>query len=285
MTLEPNKRTGFYYGDFTPDLFSDILKSAVSPSAKYKAHTETTLQSDNGYVSNLGKDIEGDEENQPMKIIGFRAFKVQYIDTENPDKTKMEKNLSVIFKIKRRGDQSWNLMCELVTANGHRELGDTFRGKCFDTVKNAELIEIACFTGSNPAWKAICPKIFKTILDREKDIYVIAMEDLTTGSFSHMDTVNDVSQWSDNDIQDVFNGIAAFHASYYDKLETVPEPLKTLITEYNPSEPHRLEKVRGWYKSLVHYNIKTRTNLLDEQSIAILKMSITNVDSVLEIHR
>lgn len=65
---------------------------------------------------------------------------------------------------------------------------------------------------------AVMPDIYWSCLENENDIRVFAMEYLDAERFTHVNTVNKTRDiWTEEDIVKVLDGLAFFHAQYYNK--------------------------------------------------------------------
>ena len=274
-TMDFVQPAGFVEGDFNEHLFSDVLQN-VSEKAQYIGHEEIPFSDGTGYVSNVGS---SDNTDSTKRVVGFRAFRLRY--QEQTDE--VEKSIGIVFKIKLKGSDSWRLLSDLMVKQGYDELGNSTLNKPFDTTLNSELKEIACFNILHPTWNAIRPNVFITLKDSEKEIFAIAMEDLGTDSFTHMDTIKDVSTWKDHDIKDVLQGISAFHALYYGKTEKIPDDIKKPVDASNIVNPYTDPRARSYIICATEHNLEKHTDLIGTMASKILRKSIDNMDEVCAI--
>ena len=112
--------------------------------------------------------------------------------------------------------------------------------------KNCHLRELAVNRISDPRFTDIVPKAYFTKEDKDKEIFVFAMEYIE--NVSHMDSVNNVGIWKESHIKTVLSDIAKFHSIYLGK----EEELKSFkwISYFNTEKMINMGKL--WRELLVH---------------------------------
>ena len=269
--MEPANPSGFLECDFNASFFTKVVKN-ICENATFLGHKELSFSSEEGGLSG----ISGRSNNSKARVVGFRIFELRYIQ---PDQNE-ESRTRVVFKVKIKGCDTMDMMTVLFSSLGCSDIDKTLREKPFDTLKHLEQKELAFFNVDHPTWKAIRPKAFMTLMNATRHIYLVAMEDLRSGSFTHLDTVMDPSPWQRDDVKDALQGIAAFHALYYGNVGTIPEKVKGLIDSSNIEDPYNAASARAFFRCVVENIQKKHGNLLGEKAVSVLQKSINNMDKV-----
>jgi len=69
----------------------------------------------------------------------------------------------------------------------------------------------------NPIIKSFMPRIYHTVIEPAKDVYVMVMEYLTSEHYSLLNTVEDTSVWTPSDLKVVLRDLARIHSQYLGK--------------------------------------------------------------------
>ena len=262
---------GFHEEDFNKNLFSKLL-TKISETAKYISHKELSSTSNEGFLIDLSRHTSIQEK----RVIGIRRFNINYFEGNGS----IEKDIQVAFKVKTKGILSMQAIFGEIEKHGYSKLAKYAKGKSFDTLYNSELKEIACYEVKHPTWKAIQPDIYMTLRDTQRDIYVIAMEDLDSGAFSHRSTIMDPKQWEDSEIKTVLSDIARFHALYYNKCDDVPCEIKDIIGETNISKCYNDPNTKALFKTGISFALDKYPELFDENIANIVRKSLLNMDQI-----
>ena len=270
--METEQLSGFQECDFNQSFFAKVVTN-ICENAKYLGHNEVVFSSEEGGLSAIGSRSNDNK----TRVTGFRIIDLRYIQ---PDDNK-ETTTRVVFKVKVKGSDTAKMIASLMNSLGYVDVIKAYQEKPFDTQIQSELKEIAFFDAEHPAiWRAIRPKTFMTISDVPNDISMVAMEDLRSGSFTHLDTVMDPSSWQRDDVMDAFQGIATFHALYYGNTGNIPENIKNLIDATNVTNPYNDVRARAFFRCLVEKLLENDVDLLGKKAARVLQKSIDNMDEV-----
>ena len=274
--MDIKQSVGFIEEHFNEDFFSNLLQH-ISTEARYISHEEMILSSKTGFSIKFNNQ----SINNKARVVGLRAFRLRY----NGPKYTGEQAVRIIFKIKAKGSDSVKKLYNLFSIKGYDKLLDAYEKKPFNFISNTELKEIAVYNVQHPVFKAIGPKIFTTISDTDKDVYLIAMEDLNNGSeFSHLNMAEDLLVWDHDDVLDAFRAISSVHALYFDKPHDIPDELKTIIT--GPHADLRIYDhpyTRKFIRCSVEHNLKKFPDIFNFNLRNILQNSLDNMDEIIAI--
>ena len=262
--------------DLNETLFRKIVNN-ISNKAEYIGHEEIPFSNETGY--NTRKISESKDRNNE-RVIGIRAYRVHYCteaDNAETDKTK-----NIVLKVKLQGRLQWHTLHDQLVS-GDDPFGGLQRD-FFDTTIDGEKKELACVSVNHPTWNTIQPKTWYTVNDKERDIYLVAMEHLHGDAVTHMDTVFDISDWTKQDIEDVFKGIAPLHALYYGNIDSIPDDVKKTLTYIKLAEIYDKTDTRSVFKCLIEYIEAHHGDLLEETGVSrILNRSIMNMGEIFAI--
>ena len=193
--------------------------------------------------------------------------------------------MKVVIKVKIMGEQHLKILLDGVVSMGDLEFAELVRNH-FDTTAKGEQRELACLNMShNQTWRAILPRVYLTLNDPSRDVYAVAMEYLRdVDAFTHLDTVEDVTVWSEADINDVFQGIAAIHALYYGNTNAIPDEIKKYLNMIELSDIYQNRHHQQSFIRMVKYVTGNHSSLLETTGTKqVLQNSIDNIDQVCAI--
>jgi hydroxymethylglutaryl-CoA reductase (NADPH) len=116
-----------------------------------------------------------------------------------------------------------------------------------------------------------CPEIYGIYSDRNNNIYSILMEDVST--FSHFDTIHDVSQWDEKSILIVLRDMAKMHSVFFDRRDQISEKISIFTIDMLLS--HDAAEL---LHALTIYNTKRYPNLIPESILLIYEDFIDNLN-------
>ena len=279
---------GFLEEDFNEDLFKIVVENISKKKAQYISHEElpfpklTTFSDVFTKSSASTKSTESKEEVASKRVVGFRRFTLRYRENGIVD------NINIVFKIKARGIETAMAMSDIWLKRGGQLIDNSLVEAINNPVKCSELTEIACYNADHPTWKAIRPETFITMLDTERDVYLIAMEDLKTASVKHLIGPNsDVNAWfwREEDLVVALQEIARFHAMYYGSTDALPDKIKQALDKAGNLTPYNDINVRPVYRTVFeHYAACDNFNesMCADMKI-IVKKSLENMDAVYDI--
>ena len=267
-------KRGVFEDDFNEDLFLQVIKN-ISKDAEYVGHEQVDLGSKDGVMSDL---VTNDDTEKP--IVGLRAFKIRYRHGDEAS----EHDKTVVFKIKTNSNNVIGLLMHVI---GQMIEISTIKEIMAKTVpqyiKHSERREIAFYKTSNPICKAFHPEILMTRADTDRDVYLIAMENLQTDDFTHLNTTFDPTKWSEKERQIALEELARFHSVYYGNTEAIPDELRKLIEESNVFNPLADMKDREGLRVLVEHFYENRAERFDSEMSNILQKSWEKMDDVCAI--
>jgi hydroxymethylglutaryl-CoA reductase (NADPH) len=205
---EPSRQAKYLTrSDLTPAFFSSMLHD---DGAVVEAVEEYPFGSNSAIISNLAKGT--------MNIQGLYRFVLKLKTPKGPG------NLPAVLKVKTVDVELVDMAVNLAKLSGEDRLPGLIESHApiFGFDKSQER-EANFYLHAKPEILLYCPKIYGTMIDLKRNIFSILMEDLS--EMSHLDTVNDVTAWSESDIIDVVNDMAGMHSIYLDRFEDVPKDM------------------------------------------------------------
>ena len=100
-------------------------------------------------------------------------------------------------------------------------------------------------------------------------------------SATHVDAVDDVACWKEDDVMCVLHDVAAFHALYYGQIERLPEAVKQNLTDMGTmTQTYTDDVIMKFMHRQLEENIKTYPELFTSSIISIIRASFVNVQQV-----
>eukprot|EP00128_Syssomonas_multiformis_P018455 Colp12_sorted_trinity150504_noHs@11639 len=147
------------------------------------------------------------------KLVGHFAYEITY-KPKGQDKTA---SYSVVVKAKPTDEETINMLNKLAQACGGR-LAARYEMHKFNTgFKNCSMREIELCKLADPRITSVRPETLLTLLDADKEIFVIVMELLDSEKFMYMNTADVGTPWADEHVKTVLRDIANVHAVYLGK--------------------------------------------------------------------
>ena len=276
--MSSEKVTGFFNKDFNKDLFVDIA-SSISPGSKCVGFKREVFSSE-GISSGLVAFGASDD----ARVLGFHAFEVLYQNSADSKLANHDvKTYHVVFKIKPKCTEMWQTVIKTIGKMADDQSGDDYAKKTFDCHYGVDRKELAVVNVDEPVWRAIMPDIYWSRQDVEREIYAFAMENLRFGA-THIDAVDDVACWKEDDVMCVLHDVAAFHALYYGQIERLPEAVKQNLTDMGTmTQTYTDDVIMKFMRRQLEENKKAFPELLTPKIISIMEASLINVRKVCTI--
>jgi NADP-dependent 3-hydroxy-3-methylglutaryl-CoA reductase len=199
--------------DLTPAFFTSLLhddKTSVDSLEEY------AFGSNSAIITTLAQNT--------MNIQGLYRFVLKLSTPEGL------KDLPAVLKVKTADVEIVDMGINLAKLSGEDRIPGLIeaQSQIFGFEKSQER-ETVFYRKAKPEILKYCPEIYGTMMDLGRNIFAVLMEDLSC--MSHLDTVNDISKWSEKDMLDVIGDMAAMHGIYLDRYGEVPKEMKiNLIT-------------------------------------------------------
>jgi Hydroxymethylglutaryl-CoA reductase len=169
-----------------------------------------------------------------------------------------EENKSTILKLKPADHYIVEIGAGLARLSGDDTLPGLFESQAhIFGFNDSNKREVEFYRMARKEILRYVPKIYGSKIDKERELFAILMEDLST--LSHIDSANDIFKWDDQSIKTVLNDMAGMHAVYLNDRAAVPEEM--LANTLNK------EKLCGAYKflcDLTDHNARQFPEMLNE---------------------
>lgn len=190
--------------DITPSFFSDRLSLPV------KSCEQILIDQGSSIITELTS-----SSSSVKKFIGLLPYK---IGLQNDEEIKL------MMKIKPL-DTEILIALNALAANAHPDLAITFDQHKFDIdPKDCHIREVKIALLQNSVIKKYMPKTYAVSIRPEKEEYIIFQELLE--NMKLMNTISDISGWTQEAIYAAIDGIGEIHGQYYDNthelLKTIP---------------------------------------------------------------
>ncbi len=194
--------------ELSPQFFSDMLHTK---SNKIISCTPVPLLGDNSIISNA-------IESRASKIFGVHRYLLQ-VQSRNG-----LQELPVVLKIKTSDIEVIDLGAKVAKLSGEDTLPGFYvnQSNIFG-FKDSHLREMAIYKLKNSVIQKYCPRIYGVKEIKEKQAFLILMEDLSTCAL--LNSVNRPEQWFPPAINVVLDGIAGIHAHFFHRFEELPSNL------------------------------------------------------------
>jgi hydroxymethylglutaryl-CoA reductase len=186
------------------DFFVPVLKS----HGKLIEWKYFDIDTGNSIISDLTK-------SEMKKKVGHFGYMLKYQVEESNE----ERFIPVVMKSKPLDTEACNMINKMAQDAGFAlaRLHDSH--KMDNGFRNCHIREVNLAAMDDEILRNLTPKIYHTLLNTQKDIFLIIMEHLNESSFSHLETVHNISEWSDSDIKVVLRDLAKLHGHFYHKKE------------------------------------------------------------------
>ncbi len=221
--------------------------------------TQREMQSDSGIVSSMMRKKSGD-------LQGLFKYDIQLISGGAP------REISAILKLKSSDSDIIGMGQGLARLSGEDRLPGLF-----DThvdifgFGGAHIREIEFYKNADPALLAYCPAVYGSLINREREVYALLIEDLT--SCSHLETINNPELWDDTSVKAVLSGLAEIHAVYWEGIDRIPE--KLLINRMDSEE---LVQSLDFLRELTQYNASRFPHLITAECLAIYRHFLQDME-------
>ena len=110
--------------------------------------------------------------------------------------------------------------------------------------ENSHVREIEVYQQLHSNLHHYLPEIYGTVQETDKELFVIAMEDMRGHQL--MDSVNNLDQWNSNYIEAALRGMADIHSQYLNRPEQLPDHVEKF-------DPEQLVNARAFLEDLTRY--------------------------------
>ncbi len=198
---------GLKKSDLNHAFFSEIIK-AIEPDASFTNFYEKEIDS----TTSILTDLTG---NSMKKCVGFSSYQLSYSHQGK------EYLIPTVIKSKATSDEVINMLSKMAHACGAEV------GKYFDQFKpelgftQSEVRELAVYDLLQKKSFTHIPKVYAQFANYSKEVCWLALENLS--NHKNLNTVNKINQWTEQDIEQVLDGMAKFHALYYDRVDELKQ--------------------------------------------------------------
>lgn len=241
-----------------PAFFEEVL------AAKEKGEA-IQLSSVQPLPLDIGNSILSDlTSNQLKKKVGHFLYKADYMQKG------LNKESKVLIKAKPTDHEVVNMLNQMAQACGS-PLANLYDLHKFDTgFKNCHLRELEMYRLTDPRFTAIAPAIYKVWQEDKQEIYAVAMEYLE--EVTHLNTVNDVSQWKEEHIKVALKDMAAFHSLFLGQQEQLQA--KKWLHQPDGASTQRLIPL---WKALLAHHANEFPDLYTPQRVELLEKAIAAI--------
>ncbi len=132
------------------------------------------------------------------------------------DSSKGTRQLDTFLKLKASGRQLDEIGLKVARLTGEDRLPGLYESQshvfCLD---DSHLREIRVYRHADSRLLEYAPRIYGTMVEPEREIYAILMEDLTDCRL--FDSIGRINRWPSSDIETVLRDMAALHAVYFER--------------------------------------------------------------------
>lgn len=129
--------------------------------------------------------------------------------------------LKVIAKVKPLDEEVLIMLNSMAAMCGPEVASHFARHKAKLEFTGTDEREVAIYESRNPCFIAHTPAVYGTLRDREREAFVVVLEDLR-GAYL-LNSANDISGWGDEEILAAIKGLASLHSLYFDATEDLEE--------------------------------------------------------------
>lgn len=253
---------GLKTSDLNADFFTTVLKGIV-PQAKLQEITPKEIDSTASILTEL-------TSNSMKKCVGLLGYDLTYKTTEK------EEILSVVIKSKATSDEVINMLSKMAHGCG-KEVGQYFdQFKPVLGFTKSEVRELKVYNLLKQKGFMHIPKVYAQFTDLQKEIHWLALEDLT--HHSHLNSVNKIEEWGTQDIEQVLEGMAKFHALYYQKVDELENE-----NYFVPRTSKNALEILPLIQSLLNHHQEEFPSIYTTEYLDILKEIVQNYQGVWNI--
>ena len=193
------------------DFFTDML----SEQGSSVEHVEKgTIDNSSAIISRL-------TEEKDSGLYGLHRYKLRVKTIQNT------MNLSTVLKIKPPEKKIIDIGAKVARLTGEDTLPGLYESQSHVFgLDDSPIREIEFYAKAAKDVLRYCPKIYGTKCDHDREIYAILMEDLSRYIDIDSPSLNDPSRWDRGSIESVLSEMAAVHAVYLERYESLPKPMK-----------------------------------------------------------
>lgn len=209
------------------------------------------------------------------RMIGHQGFEITY-RTSSEDSAR--KTFRVVAKCKPLALKFVNIFGSWIEQKSGEvsQYAEMFRQVSY--FRNSDVREIKVMRTQDSRFTDIAPKVYHTVCDPSKEVFVIVMEDLT-GHVTHFNTINNASEvWDQEDIKVVLRDIARFHSIHLDNVTNLES--EPWMCFYSGSVMKALSDF--WY-ALLRHNCVTFPDLWTTKRTNLVRSFIDNMDRVWKV--
>ncbi len=137
--------------------------------------------------------------------------------------------------------------------------------------ENSHLREINIYRNARPELLRFCPAIYGTMINHQREIYAVLMEDLTGNNY--YDSIFRIHSWDDQATRTVLRDMAAMHALYLDRYEGLDRMnIQRVDKEFVNSATALMEE-------LTHFNARRYPDLIPDGVLKAYRHFLRDMDS------
>lgn len=193
-------------GDLNETFFEFHLRNSLNDPAVQVNH----LQLDTSYETQ-GSIFTQLASQKLDKTIGLFPFNISYLGSSG------EANLDVMVKIKPTAADIFGLGSQLVAMCDARLAFEYEKHQNNLGIDTCDKRELAVMSQSHPLFVANIPRVYGVYQDLEREAFVVIQELLV--EMELMNSVDNVSDWTEQHLQAAIRGAAECHAVHYDRVE------------------------------------------------------------------
>lgn len=218
----------------TPEFFTSLINRS---GVEVISAEERAMNSDQGIITSILR----------KKTSGLQGlYKFNLAIRENG----VVNEIPVVLKLKSADSEILNVGTGLAKLSGEDRLPGLFETHInIFGFENSHIREIEFYRLAGDAVLSFCPKVYGTRIEKEREIFALLMEDIS--SCSHLDTVNDPSKWDDESMKVVLEDLASLHAVYLGRESELPKEIGLLAIDRDS-----LLAGKDLLLELTHYNAR-----------------------------
>ncbi len=183
----------------------------------------------------------------------------------------IEQTFNTFLKLKTSGRELMEVGLKVAKLTGEDHLPGLYEAQShIFCLENSHIREIQVYTRADRALLKYCPGVYGTMINHEREIYALLMEDLT--SCSHYDSIATRPRWEEANIVTVLSDMASMHAVYFDRDDGLENMnVERLDKEFICSAEELLQE-------LTLFNATRYPNLIPEVVRTLYEDFLTNLE-------
>ncbi len=253
---------------FSDQFFRDICKNKDLILHSWE---EKKLDSGASILADIAK-----ADRSMRKLIGHFGFTINILNSDTADVGQ----LGVVVKSKATNEETVSVINKMAQGCGGKlsRTYEQFEKRSGFTNACQKEMRISSLAATVASLQKVMPHIYHTYSNKDNDIYYFVMEYLDNTNVSHLNTIDNVSLWTAEDINAALTGISAVHADYLDNKDKLDHHFGNLLEHrYTAKNAAALSQL---WRELLEYNVQEFPQMWEGDRNATAARIIDNLPHV-----